>query len=403
MNQIIKKILITALIFISALSFGCGGDVYESLIKGSVPLGTEYPIDPGLQDSVFPASDTVQGGTDITITSAGDAEYEVWFAPVGTAVFVAGSDMTYTAGNSTTIAAPADEGVYQLYIVYPDGTISAPSNATLTVDNTPPVITAISTSQNGPVGIGDTITFTITLDEPISIPAGSSIEVALNNGGTIIVAGPQNGTALTGTYTVGSSDSSTPPALDIEAVNPITATGTVTDLAGNILNETTPGSIVFNNGAVTVDTVVPVNQDSVFAAGSVVQGSTVVTITSAGDASYSVWFAPAGILNSSQLGAGATMTTASGTATQINAPQNEGTYYIYVVDDAGNISSASASALIVDNTAPSNQNIVFVSAISKRGVDTVTIVSSGDITNQVWFAPAGFNRGGLTEGSAGIS
>ena len=43
---------------------------------------------------------------------------------------------------------------------------------------------------------------------------------------------------------------------------------------------------------------------------------------------------------------------ASGTATSIAAPANEGTYYIYVIDAAGNISTASTAALTVDNSAP---------------------------------------------------
>ena len=50
---------------------------------------------------------------------------------------------------------------------------------------------------------------------------------------------------------------------------------------------------------------------------------------------------------------------ASGTATSIAAPANEGTYHIYIIDAAGNISTASTATLTVDNTAPTNQNEVF--------------------------------------------
>ena len=43
---------------------------------------------------------------------------------------------------------------------------------------------------------------------------------------------------------------------------------------------------------------------------------------------------------------------ASGTATSIIAPADAGTYYIYVIDAAGNYSSASTAVLTVDNSDP---------------------------------------------------
>ena len=97
----------------------------------------------------------------------------------------------------------------------------------------------------------------------------------------------------------------------------------------------------------------------------------------------------------------------SGTATSIAAPANEGTYYIYVIDQAGNISSASTATLTVDNTAPTNQNDVFPSAAYETVGGTVTIVSSGTASNQVWIAPAGtssFSAGAtMTQAASGTS
>ena len=46
------------------------------------------------------------------------------------------------------------------------------------------------------------------------------------------------------------------------------------------------------------------------------------------------------------------MTTAGGTATSITAPTTEGDYRLFVIDAAGNYSSASTAVLTVDNTAP---------------------------------------------------
>ena len=43
----------------------------------------------------------------------------------------------------------------------------------------------------------------------------------------------------------------------------------------------------------------------------------------------------------------------------------------------------------IDNTAPTNQDVVFVSSTTKGRGESVTIVSSGEATNDVWFAPSG--------------
>ena len=80
---------------------------------------------------------------------------------------------------------------------------------------------------------------------------------------------------------------------------------------------------------------------------------------------------------------------ANGTAATISAPGNEGTYKLYVIDEAGNISAPSTAELTVDNTPPTNQDSVFASSITKKGGVPVAIESSGDATNSVWFAPSG--------------
>lgn len=84
---------------------------------------------------------------------------------------------------------------------------------------------------------------------------------------------------------------------------------------------------------------------------------------SGGETGGSTWFAPNG---TSSFSAGATMTTASGTATSILAPATAGAYRLYVIDAAGNISSASTAVLTVDNTAPTNQDTVFATSASKQ-------------------------------------
>jgi hypothetical protein len=102
-------------------------------------------------------------------------------------------------------------------------------------------------------------------------------------------------------------------------------------------------------GMLLLDKTPPVNQDTVFAADLTVKDGATVTVASSGDASNTIWFAPAGTVIFTP---GATLTTAGGTATSILAPATAGVYKLYVLDSAGNISAASIASLTVDNTAP---------------------------------------------------
>lgn len=100
---------------------------------------------------------------------------------------------------------------------------------------------------------------------------------------------------------------------------------------------------------------------------------------SGGETGGSTWFAPNG---TSSFSAGATMTTASGTATSILAPATAGTYRLYVIDAAGNISSASTAVLTVDDSDP------VISAIASSATfTTVTITWTTDepATSQIQY------------------
>ncbi|MDD5504617.1 MAG: hypothetical protein PHV77_04820, partial [Candidatus Omnitrophica bacterium] len=183
--------------------------------------------------SIFTADTTVKGGADVSINSTGHSDYNVWFAPLGTTSFTAGSTMTTAIGTATSILAPADEGVYRLYILDAVGNVSNPSTAVLTVDNTAPANTSIFTTD------------------------------------------------------------------------------------------------------------------------TTVKGGADVSINSTGHSDYNVWFAPSG---TTLFTAGSTMTTAIGTATSILAPAGDGTYKLYILDAAGNVSSPSTATLTVDNTAPDEES-----------------------------------------------
>jgi len=76
-------------------------------------------------------------------------------------------------------------------------------------------------------------------------------------------------------------------------------------------------------------------------------------------------------------------------------------YYLCLTANDGTVDQTSigaSSAIAVDNTAPTNQDTVFPTSAYVVGGATVIIVSSGDITNNVWFAPSG-----TTTFSAGVT
>jgi len=86
-------------------------------------------------------------------------------------------------------------------------------------------------------------------------------------------------------------------------------------------------------------------QDYVFpASAAVAVGTSGLTIRSAGDASTTVWLAPAG---TTQFTVGATMTKAAGDATTIPVPTSAGSYKLSIVDAQGTKKGESAAQLRV--------------------------------------------------------
>jgi hypothetical protein len=157
----------------ATVSLSVGQDAADgTVITASPSSGATFTIDntaPTSQDTVFTNAISKESGSAVVISSSGDASNEVWFAPTGTSVFVAGTNMTKaTTGTSTSILAPTDHGTYYIYVVDAAGNISSHSSAALTVTNLY-TITA-SGGSNGtitPLGIttkdsGSSQTYTIT-------------------------------------------------------------------------------------------------------------------------------------------------------------------------------------------------------------------------------------------------
>ncbi len=98
---------------------------------------------PTNENTVFSVNLVSKGGAAVTIVSSGEVSNEVWFAPNGTSVFVAGNTMSQaTNGTSTSILSPSDEGDYRIFVIDIAGNISVATTSILTVDNTAPITSA---------------------------------------------------------------------------------------------------------------------------------------------------------------------------------------------------------------------------------------------------------------------
>jgi hypothetical protein len=211
---------------------------------------------------------------------------------------------------------------------------SAPtSGANFTVDNTPPAA-AITYSLNHPVNAGTSLLITATFSQAMGDSPVPQIAISGNNTLTATAMTKTDSTHYTYTYTAGTGDGTDTVALS-----------TGTDLAGNVVTSAPTSGTNF-----TVDNTPPTNENNVFHSNINKNGGVAVTITSSGDATNSVWFAPP---NTHTFIANGNMTAAGGTATTILTPATDGVYKLYVIDAAGNYSIASTATLTVDNIPPS--------------------------------------------------
>lgn len=346
-------------------------DEYGNISDASLAVLTVDADPPTGVDSLFPADVTETHSASVSLVNpGGDATNWIWFAPAGLTnetEFILGSTMSRVAGDATSIPAPSQAGgpfYYRLYIIDQAGNVSSQSTHILTVDDSS-VIAALS---GQPTGLTNVTTLTVTVTGNIT------------NYQYKVVSGTDCGTDSTG-YSAWRSKA-TPISGSFSVSD-----GTVTLCAVGEKDGTTyqpytsPTSVSW-----TQDTLAPSNANTVFASSAISKGSLDITIVSSGDSTNEVWFAPNGTVSFSE---SATMTkAASGTSTTIKSPSNDGTYYIYVIDAAGNVSVHSVAALTVDNTAPTDQNTVFSANQWKQGGNSVTL-NATTTEAEVWFAPVG--------------
>ena len=226
-------------------------------------------------------------------------------------------------------------------------TPTAGTGASITVDNTAPSNQDTVFAASRTVASNATVTITSSGVASNSVwfaPTGTTTFSASN---TITQAASGTATSITAPTTGG----------DYKLF--------IQDSAGNVSSPST--------ATLSVDTQAPTNQDTVFAADVSSVGSATVAITSSGDASNSVWFAPAGTTN---FVIGDTITRATGTATSIAAPSMTGDYKLFVQDSVGNVSSPSTATLTVDGTAPTAYLRYYLKQTG--GNIIVSVVKAGD-------------------------
>ncbi|MET7372265.1 RICIN domain-containing protein [Micromonospora arida] len=125
-NSTVADILVSSDYVWPATAYGIAAnsgleDAYRDIIPASNFSAPNY---------VLPASTFVASATaSIPIRSIGDATGSVWLAPSGTTTFTAGATMTRAAATATSIAVPASQGEYRLYVVDAQGNRSAESTA----------------------------------------------------------------------------------------------------------------------------------------------------------------------------------------------------------------------------------------------------------------------------------
>ncbi len=181
--------------------------------------------------------------------------------------------------------------------------------------------------------------------------------------------------AVTGTVAV-SALAQNVSGIDVSSLSDGTLylTVSLTDAAGNQGLATTEVTVL-------KDTIAPDNQNTVISADATLYNDETLAIASSGDEDNTIWLAPYGTTSFIE---GAQMTKASGIATSISVPTAEGTYYIFVIDGAGNISPESTYEVVVELRTYSFSN---ASATGRQGPDQSAVDSAylgtllnGDVT-----------------------
>jgi hypothetical protein len=275
-QNILRRLPIAYSFMIAAGLFaaGCSGDTVENLnqdYKAYLAGGGYSGPTQGEVDDAFPLDLFVQGGADVELETTFSSGATVYFIPSGIDItslddinnaIAAGEHITQAGGSEGSITAPSAEGTYKMYVVDSNGTLSPPSTATLTVDNSPPaqaVAEALFPSPQVVQG-GATVDFqthadAVSTDRVYIVPSSVTFNTLsdLNGINNVTSALYSNGTVTAPTadgtyklYVVDAAGNVSEPATSILTVDNIQPTLTSVSITSNHSNNSwaRTGSVV---------------------------------------------------------------------------------------------------------------------------------------------------------------
>ena len=263
------------------------------------------------------------------------------------------------AGNAATLTLPATGS---------DGL----ATKNIVIETTAPTVTAVSTTQAaGVYSSGTTIPITITFSSPVNVTGAP--QLALNDGGTATYASGTGTTTLTFNYLVTSGQNT--QDLDYTATNALSlATGSITDLAGNVATLTLPAT-GSTDGLANANIVIDTTPRNVTAVGTTQPSGaygigTTIPITVTFGETVTVTGTPQLALNN---GATATYLSGSGTSTLTF------NYVVAAGQDTNDLDYATTGALTLGsggaiNDSAGNPAILTLPATGTDGLFTQNIV-----------------------------
>ena len=246
---------------------------------------------------------------------------------------------------------------------------------------TRPNATITYSNVNKIVKKGDSLVITAQFNEPIADSPTMKITISGANSVDGADMTKVSDTEYTYTYTVGSGDGVATVTLSngtninggLIIPDPISGSTFTIDNTAPIISSSPHLSLFTNKG--------PINYNiSYDGASSITLSNSDVTLNTTGTATGTI-----SVTGTGNLSRTITISDISGNGTLgISIASNTAS------DIAGNNAPAFSPSEIfsVGNVVPTNQDTVFSNSITKKGGDTVSIISSGDVNNNIWFAPS---------------
>jgi len=301
--------------------------------------------------------------------------------------------MNASSTGSTCDLGTLVDGTWTLAATHTDIAINASTSVSggLEIDTVAAAVSSVaSNTSNGAKKAGATVDVRVTFDSVINMNiVGGSPTMLMETGATDRIASytSTSSPVVVFTYTVQAGDTSSD--LDYASASAFALNGAViTDIAGNISTPIlpTPGAAgsLAHAKAIIVDTASPnaptlsaatiaasanasVQADEVTSAYLVNSSITVTSLSDITNANGALW---------NQVSIASINTATSFPA----AGLSDGVYRAFVVDSAGNISSASSGSVTVDSTAPTVAITSSPSSVASGGTSTITFTLSETIT-----------------------